>query len=239
MQIGGSDQWGNITSGIELIKKIKGQKAYALTTPLLTKSDGTKFGKTEDGNIWLDSKRTSSYKFYQYWMNVSDEDAKKWIKIFTTFSENKISEIIENHSKEPHLRILQKALAKSLTCRVHTENAYNQSVKVSNILFGKNTADQIQEITEQEFLMVFEGVDHYKVDRSKIMNGVDPVTLLTDFSEAFKSKGELRRLINSNAISINKIKLKEQDQVTVDSLLNNKYLLVQKGKKNYIILSFE
>ena len=239
VQIGGSDQWGNITSGIELIKKIEGQKAYALTTPLLTKSDGTKFGKTEDGNIWLDSKRTSSYKFYQYWMNVSDEDAKKWIKIFTTFSENEILEIIENHSKEPHLRILQKALAKSLTCRVHTENAYNQSVKVSNILFGKNTADQIQEITEQEFLMVFEGVDQYKVDRSKIMNGVDPVTLLTDFSEAFNSKGELRRLINSNAISINKIKIKEQDQVTVDSLLNNKYLLVQKGKKNYIILSFE
>ena len=239
VQIGGSDQWGNITSGIELIKKIEGQKAYALTTPLLTKSDGTKFGKTEDGNIWLDSKRTSSYKFYQYWMNVSDEDAKKWIKIFTTFSENEILEIIENHSKEPHLRILQKALAKSLTCRVHTENAYNQSVKVSNILFGKNTADQIQEITEQEFLMVFEGVDQYKVDRSKIMNGVDPVTLLTDFSKAFKSKGELRRLINSNAISINKIKIKEQDQFTVDSLLNNKYLLVQKGKKNYIILSFE
>ena len=239
VQIGGSDQWGNITSGIELIKKIEGQKAYALTTPLLTKSDGAKFGKTEDGNIWLDSKRTSSYKFYQYWMNVSDEDAKKWIKIFTTFSENEILEIIENHSKEPHLRILQKALAKSLTCRVHTENAYNQSVKVSNILFGKNTADQIQEITEQEFLMVFEGVDQYKVDKSKIMNGVDPVTLLTDFSEAFNSKGELRRLINSNAISINKIKIKEQDQVTVDSLLNNKYLLVQKGKKNYIILSFE
>ena len=239
VQIGGSDQWGNITSGIELIKKIEGQKAYALTTPLLTKSDGAKFGKTEDGNIWLDPKRTSSYKFYQYWMNVSDEDAKKWIKIFTTFSENEISEIIENHSKEPHLRILQKALAKSLTCRVHTENAYNQSVKVSNILFGKNTADQIQEITEQEFLMVFEGVDQYKVDRSKIMNGVDPVTLLTDFSGAFNSKGELRRLINSNAISINKIKIKEQDQFTVDSLLNNKYLLVQKGKKNYIILSFE
>jgi tyrosyl-tRNA synthetase len=239
VQIGGSDQWGNITSGIELIKKIEGQKAYALTTPLLTKSDGTKFGKTEDGNIWLDSKRTSSYKFYQYWMNVSDEDAKKWIKIFTTFSENEILEIIESHSKEPHLRILQKALAKSLTCRVHTENAYNQSVKVSNILFGKNTADQIQEITEQEFLMVFEGVDQYKVDRSKIMNGVDPVTLLTDFSEAFNSKGELRRLINSNAISINKIKIKEQDQVNVDSLLINKYLLVQKGKKNYIILSFE
>jgi tyrosyl-tRNA synthetase len=239
VQIGGSDQWGNITSGIELIKKIEGEKAYALTTPLLTKSDGTKFGKTEEGNIWLDAKRTSSYKFYQYWMNVSDEDAKKWIKIFTTFSENEISDIIDKHAKEPHLRILQKELAKSITCRVHTENAYHQSVKVSNILFGKNTADQIQEITEQEFLMVFEGVDQYKVDRSKIMNGVDPVTLLTDFSEAFKSKGELRRLINSNAISINKIKIKEQDQFTVNSLLNNKYLLVQKGKKNYIILSFE
>ena len=169
-------------------------------------------------------------------MNVSDEDAKKWIKIFTTFSEMEVCEIIENHNKEPHLRILQNALAKSITCRVHSENAYNQSVKVSSILFGKNTSDQIQEITEQDFLMVFEGVDQYKVDKSHIVNGVDPVTLLTDFSGAFKSKGELRRLINSNAISINKIKSKEQDIITADNLLNNKYLLVQKGKKNYIIL---
>ena len=237
VQIGGSDQWGNITSGIELIKKISGNKSYALTTPLITKSDGSKFGKTEEGNIWLDSKRTSPYKFYQYWLNVSDQDAERWIKIFTTFDQQKIIDIVESHQKEPHLRIIQKELAKSITSRVHGDDAYNQSVRVSSILFGKNTQNQLQEISEDEFLMVFEGVDQYQIDKSKIMKGVGPVSLLTDLSGAFQSKGEIRRLIQSNAISINKVKCKEDDLITQDHLLNNKYLLIQKGKKKYIIIN--
>jgi len=239
VQIGGSDQWGNITSGIELIKKMGGKKAYALTTPLLTKSDGSKFGKTESGNIWLDANRTSSYKFYQYWMNISDADAEKWIKIFTTFNQNQIQEILSNHKKEPHLRHLQKELAKSITIRVHGIGRYDQAVRVSGILFGKDTADQIKEITEEEFLMVFEGVDQYKVDKFKLSQDVNPIELLTDFSGAFKSKGEVRRLLASNAISINKIKIKENSVITKSNLLNDKYLLVQKGKKNYIIICFE
>ena len=239
VQIGGSDQWGNITSGIELIKKIGGEKSYALTTPLLTKSDGSKFGKTEEGNIWLDPKRTSPYKFYQYWMNISDEDAEKWIKIFTTIDQDSIDNLNHNHHQEPHLRLLQKELAKRITCRVHTEEAYNQSVRVSNILFGKNTENQIKEITEEEFLMVFEGVDQYKVDRSHLAKGLDPVSLLTDISKIFQSKGEIRRLIQSNAISINKKKCTIDSLITSDDLLNNKYLLVQKGKKHYSIICFE
>lgn len=239
VQIGGSDQWGNITAGIELIKKIQGQKAYALTTPLLTKSDGTKFGKTEQGNIWLDAARTSSYKFYQYWLNVSDEDAQKWIKIFTTFSQNEISEISNNHNKEPHLRILQKALAKSITCRVHGDDAYNQSLRVSDILFGKKTQNKLQEITEKEFLMVFEGVDQYKVSKSNFSQDLDPINLLTELSGVFDSKGEVRRLITSNALSINKIKIRLDSLISKADLLNNKYLLIQKGKKHYSIICVE
>lgn len=239
VQIGGSDQWGNITSGIELIKKMSGNKAYALTTPLITKSDGSKFGKTESGNIWLDPGRTSPYKFFQYWMNISDQDAEKWIKIFTTFSQEEILEIIKNHHENPHLRILQQELAKSITSRVHGVNRYNQSVKVSNILFGKNTSELITQITEEEFLMVFEGVDKYNVPKSVLDQPVDPTSLLTNLSGAFDSKSELRRLFKSNAISLNKKKWSVDQLVTTDNLLNNKYILIQKGKKHYIILSFE
>jgi len=239
LQIGGSDQWGNMTTGIELIKKISSEKGYALTTPLLTKSDGNKFGKTEEGNIWLDPKRTSPYKFYQYWMNVSDEDAERWIKIFTIIDKKEIDDIYNNHQKEPHLRLLQKALAKSITCRVHSKEAYNQSVRVSDILFGKNTAHQIKEITEEEFLMVFEGVDKYKIAKSNLSEGIDPITLLTDISGVFTSKGETRRLIQSNAISINKIKIQLDSIIKNKDLLNNKYLLIQKGKKHYSIICCE
>ena len=239
VQIGGSDQWGNITSGIELIKKMSGNKAYALTTPLITKSDGLKFGKTESGNIWLDPGRTSPYKFFQYWMNISDQDAEKWIKIFTTFSQEEILEIIKNHHENPHLRILQQELAKSITSRVHGVSRYNQSVKVSNILFGKNTSELITQITEEEFLMVFEGVDQYNVPKSALDQSVDPINLLTDLSGAFASKSELRRLFKSNAISLNKKKWSVDQLVTKDNLLNNKYILIQKGKKHYIILCFE
>ncbi|MBF25817.1 MAG: tyrosine--tRNA ligase [Flavobacteriales bacterium] len=239
VQIGGSDQWGNITAGIELIKKISSDKGYALTTPLITKSDGSKFGKTEEGNIWLDAKRTSPYKFYQYWLNISDKDAEKCIKIFTILNQKEIENILTTHKKEPHLRFLQKELAKKITCRVHSEEAYNQSIRVSDILFSKNTSDRINEITEEEFLMVFEGVDQYKVSKSSIHEGVNPLILLTDLSGAFNSKGEVRRLIQSNAISINKVKLKLDSVITGDSLLNNKYLLVQKGKKHYSIICVE
>ena len=239
VQIGGSDQWGNITAGIELIKKISGQKGYALTTPLLTKSDGSKFGKTEEGNIWLDAQRTSPYKFYQYWMNVSDDDAKKWIKIFTTIDKKETDEMYDIHIKEPHLRVLQKELAKRITCRVHGNEAYHKSVRVSDILFGKQTSNRIKEVTEEEFLMVFEGVDQYKVSKSTLSEGIDPIILLTDISGAFHSKGEVRRLIQSNAISINKVKVQLDSIITSEDLLNNKYLLIQKGKKHYSIICFE
>ena len=238
VQIGGSDQWGNITSGIELIKKMNNGKGYALTTPLLTKSDGSKFGKTESGNIWLDAHKTSPYKFYQYWLNVSDDDAQKWIKIFTILNQETIANLILDHQKEPHLRLLQKELAKKITCRVHGETSYNQCVNVSNILFGKNTSDKIKHITEEEFLMVFEGVEQHNIDKSSLSNGVDPINLLTDLSGAFQSKGEVRRLIQSNAISINKEKCTLESLIKSQDLLNDKYLLVQKGKKHYIILCF-
>jgi len=238
-QIGGSDQWGNITAGIELIKKISGAKAYALTSPLITKSDGSKFGKTEEGNIWLDSKRTSPYKFYQYWMNVSDEDAQKWIKIFTTLNKDEILQISDNHQRAPHLRALQKCLAEKIKYRIHGEKAYKKSLEASNILFGQNTADRINEISEEDFLMVFEGVQQYKIDKSKLSAGLNPIDLLTKESGAFSSRGEVRRLIQSNSISVNKIKINENDVITKSQLLNNKYLLIQKGKKNYIIISVE
>ncbi len=239
VQIGGSDQWGNITAGIELIKKISGNKGHALTTPLLTKSDGSKFGKTEAGNIWLDGNQTSPYKFYQYWLNVSDEDAEKWIKIFTILNQEEINELVKKHSVEPHLRLLQKELARRITSRVHGSSSYDQCVRVSSILFGKNTANQLKEITEEEFLMVFEGVDQYHADISALTNGTDVITLLTDLSGAFNSKGEVRRLLQSNAISINKLKVNLETLVTSSELLNNKYLLIQKGKKHYIIICFK
>ena len=239
VQIGGSDQWGNITAGIELIKKISSKKGYAFTTSLLTKSDGSKFGKTESGNLWLDSKKTSPYKFYQYWMNISDEDAKKMIKIFTLLKEPEIKEIISNHTKEPHLRLLQYELAKRITSRVHGEDAFNQSVKVSSVLFGKNTAHLLKEISEKEFLMVFEGVDKYNINKSILHNGLNIINLLTEESGAFQSKGEIRRLLDSNAISINKIKCKSDHMISMDDLLNGKYLIVQKGKKHYSIICAE
>ncbi len=238
-QIGGSDQWGNITAGIELIKKMSNNKGYALTCPLITKHDGSKFGKTEDGNIWLDPKRTSPYKFYQYWLNISDEDAEKWIKIFTTLSHADISECINKHKNEPHLRILQKTLAEKITSRVHGHSSYQNALEVSRILFGKNTSSELVTISEQDFLMVFEGVEQYSCSKELLSNGVSPVDLLTEYSGAFKSKGEVRRLITSNAMSINKVKIRLDDVINDKSLLNNKFLLVQKGKKNYLILRFD
>ena len=239
IQIGGSDQWGNITSGIELIKKVASKEAHALTTPLLTKQDGTKFGKSESGNIWLDSQKTSSYKFFQYWMNSGDTDAKNWIKIFTTLGKEQIYDIIKKHEAAPHLRLLQTELAKDITTRVHGVDKFEQALRVSKILFGKNTKEEIKQISNKEFEMVFEGVEKHKISINLFDNSVDPVSLLTEHSKAFSSKSELRRLFSSNAISINKKRWSQDKKISKEELLNNKYLLVQKGKKNYIVLSFD
>ena len=239
IQIGGSDQWGNITSGIELIKKIDSKQAYALTTPLLTKHDGTKFGKSESGNIWLDSQKTSSYKFFQYWMNASDTDAKSWIKIFTTLGKEQINDIINKHEAAPQLRILQTELAKDITCRVHGVDMFEQSLRVSKILFGKNTEEEIKQISNEEFEMVFEGVEKHNIGINLLNQSVDPISLLTEHSRAFSSKSELRRLFSSNAIKINKERWSQDKNISKEDLLNNKYILIQKGKKNYIVLCFD
>ena len=237
IQIGGSDQWGNITSGIELIKKVDSKEAHALTTPLLTKQDGTKFGKSESGNIWLDSQKTSSYKFFQYWMNAGDTDAKNWIKIFTTLGKEEIYDIIKKHEAAPHQRLLQTELAKDITSRVHGVDKFEQALRVSKILFGKNTKEEIKQISNKEFEMVFEGVEKHSISINLFDKSVDPVSLLTEHSKAFASKSELRRLFSSNAISINKKRWSQDKKISKEELLNNKYLLVQKGKKNYIVFS--
>ena len=238
IQIGGSDQWGNITSGIELIRKQIGEQAFALTCPLVTKTDGSKFGKTEDGNIWLDPNRTSPYKFLQYWMNISDEDAKKHIKIFSLFNEQEIFDLQKKHEEEPHLRIIQKKLAKEITSRVHGDSIYLNAMKVSQILFGKDTQAALKTISEKDFLMIFEGVPVYNVSKDDI-NDIDPITLFAEKTQIFSSKGEARRMLNSNAISVNKKKINIDTKIDTTELLNNKYLLIQKGKKNYIIIKAE
>ena len=238
IQIGGSDQWGNITSGIELIRKQIGEQAFALTCPLVTKIDGSKFGKTEDGNIWLDPNRTSPYKFLQYWMNVSDADAKKYIKVFSLCNESEVLDLQLNHDKEPHLRILQRQLAKEITSRVHGESTYDNAMKVSQILFGKNTQEELRSISEEDFLMIFEGVPLYNVSKYDI-NDIDPITLFAEKTQIFSSKGEARRMLNSNAISVNKKKVNIDTKINRTELLNNKYLLIQKGKKHYIIINVE
>ena len=235
IQIGGSDQWGNITSGIELIKKQNVGKAYALTCPLVTKADGSKFGKTEEGNIWLDPNRTSPYKFLQYWMNISDDDSKKYIKIFSLLNKQEIEDLIINHDKEPHMRIIQKQLAKEITSRVHGSTIYSNALKVSQILFGKDTQEELKNISEEDFLMIFEGVPIYNISRNDIKS-IDPVNLLAEKTQVFSSKGEARRMLSSNAVSLNKKKITLNSIINTDNLLNNKYLLVQKGKKNYIII---
>ncbi len=239
IQIGGSDQWGNITSGIELIRKKENKESYALTCPLLTKSDGSKFGKTEEGNVWLDPERTSPYKFFQYWLNVSDEDAKKCIRFFSVSSKEKILSIEKNHKETPHLRILQNELAKEMTCRVHGKDSYMKAVEGSKILFGKNTKEDLERVSEKDFLMFFEGVPTYSVSRNQINEEINILNLLTEKTSAFTSKGELRRMLQSNAISLNKEKINIEKNVTGNDLINDRYLLIQKGKKNYIIIKVE
>ena len=238
LQLGGSDQWGNIVTGTELIRRKARGEAFAITTPLIKKADGTKFGKTEGGNVWLDSKRTSPYKFYQYWLNSSDTDAKTYIKIFTLLDEAQINTLIAEHEAAPHLRVLQKALGKDVTIRVHSEEAFNRAVDASEILFGKNTSDKLKNIEERDLLDIFEGVPQFEVDKKELTAGLNIVDLLAQKSEVFSSNGEARRMLKSNAVSVNKEKVSEEKLLTNSDLLNDKYVLIQKGKKNYYLLKF-
>ena len=237
LQMGGSDQWGNITTGTELIRRKVGGEAYALTCPLITKADGGKFGKTESGNVWLDRRYTSPYKFYQFWLNVSDADAAKYIKIFTALDQEEIAELIAEQEAAPHLRTLQKRLAKEVTVMVHSQEDYEAAVEASNILFGGATHEALLKLDEETLLAVFEGVPHFEVSRSELDAGVKAVDLCTEKAAIFPSKGEMRKLVQSGGVSINKEKLAAADAV-IDStaLLDGKYLLVQRGKKNYYLL---
>lgn len=237
LQMGGSDQWGNITTGTELIRRKVGGEAYALTCPLITKADGGKFGKTESGNVWLDRRYTSPYKFYQFWLNVSDADAAKYIKIFTALDQEEIAALIAEQEAAPHLRTLQKRLAKEVTVMVHSQEDYEAAVEASNILFGGATHEALLKLDEETLLAVFEGVPHFEVSRSELDAGVKAVDLCTEKAAIFPSKGEMRKLVQSGGVSINKEKLAAADAV-IDStaLLDGKYLLVQRGKKNYYLL---
>jgi tyrosyl-tRNA synthetase len=237
LQMGGSDQWGNIVTGTELIRRKTGGEAYALTCPLITKSDGTKFGKTESGNVWLDPEKTTPYQFYQFWLNVSDEDAAKYIKIFTILGQKEIEDIISEHNKAPHERLLQKRLAEEVTVMVHSRGEYEGAVEASQILFGKGTTESLKKMNESTFLSVFEGVPVFDVKMEILRNGVTITELCTEHSQVFVSKGELRRLVQGGGLSLNKVKIDNPEMtVNLKLLLNNKYLLVQKGKKNYYLI---
>ena len=237
LQMGGTDQWGNITTGTELIRRKLGGEAFALTCPLITKADGGKFGKTESGNVWLDRRYTSPYKFYQFWLNVSDEDAKRYIKIFTALSKEEIDALTAEHDAAPHLRVLQKCLAKEVTIMVHSEEDYNAAVDASNILFGNATSDALKKLDEDTLLAVFEGVPQFEISRDVLATGVKAVDLFVDNAAVFASKGEMRKLVQGGGVSLNKEKLAAFDQViTTADLLDEKYLLVQRGKKNYYLI---
>ena len=240
LQLGGSDQWGNITTGVELIRRIDNGQAYGMTCPLIKKADGTKFGKTESGNVWLDARYTSPYKFYQFWLNVSDEDAKSYIKIFTFLGREEIEALIAEHEAAPHERKLQKTLARELTCMIHSEADYERAVEASSILFGGATADALHRLDGETLLQVFEGVPPYTVPRSAIEAGVPILDLCVEKCPVFPSKGELRKLIQGGGVSLNKEKIAAPDRtVTADDLIAGKYLVVQKGKKNYFLLIAE
>jgi tyrosyl-tRNA synthetase len=238
LQMGGSDQWGNITTGTELIKKITGNEAFALTCPLITKADGGKFGKTESGNVWLSRKYTSPYKFFQFWMNVSDDDAKRYIKIFTSLSREEIESLIAEHDAAPHLRVLQKRLAKEVTCMVHSEEDYNKAVEATNILFGNTTHETLCALSDERFMEIFgENVESYEIPMEDLKAGIGPLDLLAERTTIFPSKGEARKMIQQNGFSLNKEKLTDPATPLTDAnLLNGKYLLFQKGKKNYYLV---
>ncbi len=239
LQMGGSDQWGNITTGTELIRRTLDKEAYAITCPLITKADGKKFGKTEKGNVWLDREKTSPYAFYQFWLNLSDEDAARFIRIFTLKTEEEILELEKQHAADPSQRILQKALAKDITIKVHSEEDYNAAIEASQILFGKGTTETLKKLDEQTFLSVFDGVPQFKISKADIENGIGIIDLLAEKTQVLASKGEVRRALKENSLSINKEKIKEDYIANSSCLLNNKYILVQKGKKNYYIIVVE
>ncbi|MGE4586628.1 MAG: tyrosine--tRNA ligase [Mangrovibacterium sp.] len=240
LQMGGSDQWGNITTGTELIRRKEGGEAFALTCPLITKADGTKFGKTESGNVWLDASLTSPYRFYQFWLNTSDEDAERYIKIFTLLGQEEMEELVARHREAPHRRELQKKLAEEVTVMVHSRADYEQAEEASRILFGSGTAESLRRLDEQTFLAVFEGVPQFRIDREKLKTGINVVDLLAAEAAAFPSKGELRRTIQGNGLSLNKEKVGEAELMVDQSfLIGGKYVLVQKGKKNYFLLIAE
>lgn len=236
LQMGGSDQWGNITTGTELIRRIGGGKGFAITCPLITKADGTKFGKTEDGNVWLDAHRTSPYKFYQYWLNTSDADAEKYIKIFTFLSKNEIENLVEEHIKEPHLRILQKRLAEEITVMVHSKEDLDNAQMATTILFGKSTSEDLKKLNEHTFLEVFEGVPKATVSREDLKGGLDMIAALSAKTGFLSSNGEARRELKQNSISVNKEKVAEDFLIKGSDLINDRYVLLQRGKKNYFVL---
>jgi tyrosyl-tRNA synthetase len=239
LQMGGSDQWGNITTGTELIRRKTGGEAYALTCPLITKADGGKFGKTEQGNVWLDPARTSPYTFYQFWLNVSDDDAKKYIRIFTLLGKEEIEKLEAEHEAAPHLRVIQKELAKDLTLRVHSEADYNMAVEASQILFGKATTETLNNISEEMFLSVFEGVPQSQVAMGELAAGIPMAEFLADKTQVFPSRGEARRMMKDGGVLINKSRVEDAQTVTDDMLIKGKYILVQKGKKNYFLVVVE
>lgn len=237
LQLGGSDQWGNITTGTELIRRVNGGEAYALTCPLITKADGGKFGKTESGSVWLDPKRTSPYKFYQFWLNVTDADAEKYIKIFTELSREEIEELVEQQKQDPGQRPLQKRLAKEITVMVHSEADYEAAVEASQILFSNKAKEILHKIDEDTLLAVMEGVPRFEVERADIESGIKLADLLTEKANVFTSKGEMRKMVQGGGLSVNKEKVTDPYMETTPAiLLNNKYILVQKGKKNYYLL---
>lgn len=239
MQMGGSDQWGNITTGTELIRRKIGGEAFGLVCPLITKADGIKFGKTEKGNVWLDPEKTSPYEFYQFWFNCSDEESKRYIRIFTLFSKEEIENLEKEHEIAPHLRILQKALAKEMTINVHSVEDYEAAVNASEILFGKGTAEMLSALPEKLFLDIFAGVPQVELDEDVLDTDIPVVNFLTDVTQIFPSKGEARRMFAANGISINKAKIEESFMVNKKSLINGHYILVQKGKKNYHIVKIK
>ena len=240
LQMGGSDQWGNITTGTELIKKMTGGDAFALTCPLITKADGGKFGKTESGNVWLSKDYTSPYKFYQFWLNVSDADAERYIKIFTALERDEIESLIAQHQEAPHLRILQKRLAEEVTVMVHSREDYDAAVEASNILFGNATADALRKLDEQTLLQVFEGVPQFTISKAELEAGIAPLDLLAVNTQIFPSKGEARKMIQANGFSMNKEKLTDPNTpIDAKALIDGKYIIFQKGKKNYFLVVAE
>lgn len=236
LQMGGSDQWGNITTGTELIRRIGGGKGFALTCPLITKADGTKFGKTESGNVWLDANRTSPYKFYQYWLNTSDEDAEKYIKIFTFLAKEEINALVNAHKEAPHLRSLQKRLAEEITIMVHSSADFENALAASDILFGKSTSTALKKLDEATFLEIFDGVPQAEITREEIEEGLDMVGALAAKTQFLGSNGEARRELKQNSISVNKEKVGEDYRITKADLINDKFVLLQRGKKNYYVL---